>query len=152
MSQGSYCGQHPANRLEIYCIQCNENMCNTCCHSNKHRDHNSQLRPSDEVYKEFRQTIERDMELVLEKERSIQREVTTLTSEQQQADDDIMKHEAELSQITREIKLQVEEAVNQLTMRLSNEKAELSKVATARNNQFEFELAVCISRFHKIIQ
>jgi len=92
------------------------------------------------------------MELVLEKERSIQREVTTLTSEQQQADDDIMKHEAELSQITREIKLQVEEAVNQLTMRLSNEKAELSKVATARNNQFEFELAVCISRFHKIIQ
>jgi len=141
MSQGSYCSQHPANRLEIYCIQCNENMCNTCCHSNKHREHSSQLRPIDEVYKEFRQTIERDIELVLEKEKSIQREVTTLTSEQQQANDDIIKHETEISQIAREIKRQVDEAVNQLTMQLSNEKAELLKVATDGNNHFDFELA-----------
>jgi len=138
MSQGSYCSLHPGNKLEIYCIECSKNVCVTC-HALKHRKHNCQ--DINEVYKAFRDTIERDIELVLEKENSIQREVTTLTSEQQQANDDIMKHETELSKIAREIKRQVDETVNQLTMRLANEKAELLIVATDRNNQFDFELA-----------
>jgi len=69
MSQGSCCCQHPANRLELYCIECNENMCAICCHSNKHKKHDFQA--ISETYKEFRDTIERDVQLVQENEKKI---------------------------------------------------------------------------------
>jgi len=139
ISQESFCRQHPLNKLEIYCIECNEHMCVTCCHTYKHKGHNCQ--DISEVYKEFRDTIEQDIQLVLHKENDIQQEIVFLTNAQQQANDDITKHETELSQIAIEIKRQVDEAVNQLTMRMSSQKTEVATVVTDKNNRFEFELA-----------
>jgi len=138
-SDWSFCSLHPCNRLKIYCIECSKNVCVTC-HVVKHKNHNCQ--DINEVYEELQSIIERDVELVLEKEKSIQQELTTLRSEQHQAIDGIIKSECELLQIVEEIKRLVDDTVSQLMMRLSNEKAELSKVSTDRNNQFEFELVV----------
>jgi len=137
-SQASFCRQHGTNRVELYCSKCNENVCNTCCHTKKHKLHN--FEDINEVHQEFRDKIEQDMKLVLVKENGIQQKIASLTNAQQQANDEIMKHETELSRIAIEIKRQVDEAVIGLTIRLSSDKTEVSKVATDKSKQFEFEL------------
>jgi len=142
MSQGIFCSQHPSNRLEIYCIECNVNLCVICCHGDKQKEHYPQVRPITEVCKEYRDTLDRDVQLVLAKQKSVRQEAVALKSEQQQADDEIAGKETELSQIVGEIRRRVEAAVNQLTARLSKEKMDVSKVASDRNSQFELELAV----------
>jgi len=145
--QGRFCRQHPLNRLDIYCIECNENMRVTCCHTNKHNRHNCQ--DINEVYQEFQSTIEQDIQLVLDKEKSVHQEVTILKREQEEVIDDILKNETDLSMDAVQIKNHVDEAVNRLLARLHNEKSEVLKAATDRQGQFEFELAAfqCFTRY-----
>jgi len=121
LSQERLCSQHPLNRLELYCMECNENMCVICCHSNKHRKHDFLV--ISETYQEFRDTIELDVQLVLEKEKSIQQKVAALQSEKQQVIDYAVKNETEISQLAGKIKHHVDEAGNQLMVRLYNEKS-----------------------------
>jgi len=55
--RGSPCDKHKDKQVELYCHDCNENICVLCC-AVKHRNHNSGKIP--EVAEKFRLRIDED--------------------------------------------------------------------------------------------
>ena len=60
--RGSYCDKHKDKQVELYCHDCDENIC-LMCYAVKHRNHNSDEIP--EVAGNFRPRIEEDDEQIL---------------------------------------------------------------------------------------
>ena len=61
-ARGSYCDKHTDKQVELYCHDCNENIC-VLCLADKHRQH--QTLESPKVAEKFRSEIDSDDNLVL---------------------------------------------------------------------------------------
>jgi hypothetical protein len=136
--QGSFCDVHPGNKVEIYCNNCNFNMCVTC-HTLKHREHD--CKDINDIYKTFFDCLTRDVEQVAAEESSFLQEVCRLESALKQYNDGVLDIEKEVLDTANDLKRRIDEAVNQLMMKLADKKTAASKVTSTRKGELEFAVA-----------
>ena len=135
--RGSFCTVHPSNELEIYCATCHTNVCITC-HAMKHRNHDCQ--DINDVYKEFSETLSRDVELVADREVIIGKELSRLDMSQRLYVEEVQDIQQVLGHTALELKMGVDFWVGQLMGKLLMKNQSL-KVASAIKNDFELALA-----------
>jgi hypothetical protein len=139
-SQGTFCKQHPSNRLELYCTHsdCHQNICLTC-HVTKHRKHDCQ--DINEIVEEFRRTIEHDVQQVSELETNVLRMASQTDVDYKQFVDEIQDVENSIKENANEIKKRVDEAVIELMQELTDIRTKSSKDIIETKDRLQFELA-----------
>ena len=137
-SQGAFCRQHSTNRLELYCIQCQQNICLTC-HVTKHRKHNCE--DINEIYEGYRLIIEHDIQQVSDLETNVLQLVSQNDSVYKQFVGDVQDVENAIQTNARELKNQIDKAVDELLKELSGIRTASSKDVNERNDRLQFQLA-----------
>ena len=135
--QGSFCTVHPNNKLEIYCVACHINIC-VACHATKHKTHD--CKDISDIYKTFCQILSRDVEQVAAKDSSIMHEVRRLELEQKNYAVGVDNIEKELRATANELKKRIDEAVNQMLAKISDEKIAASKISHYKKCDLEFAM------------
>jgi len=136
--RGSFCTVHPGNKLEIHCTTCHVNICATCSVL-KHRKHD--LNDIIDTYKTFSETLTRDVQLVAAKEKSFLHEIKRLDMKRKVYVDGTEHIEKALLRNADELKKHIDKAVNQMVMKLSDNKTLATKVTDSLINDIEFALA-----------
>jgi len=142
--RGSYCSKHRDKHVELYCNDCNENIC-LMCSAVKHRNHNSSEIP--ETAERVRPNIESDDKLVL----------TGIIAVREQSDKTKEEHVKLISHIDgvekmvvaagAAVKCLVDRQVNECLLELKSVKTESGKKAASVQDQLQLAL-VAMESYH----
>jgi hypothetical protein len=136
--RNSFCSEHIGNKLELYCTKCQVNVCVVCL-AIDHKGHDCQGIKA--MYKSKCDALKGDIKNVAIIEASILQEISRLELAGQQRIGEFEQVEKELLKIADELKRRVDETVNQLIQKLSEDKKTASKVTSAAKDRLDMMLA-----------
>jgi hypothetical protein len=114
------------------------NICVTC-HAIKHQTHN--CHDISDICGTFRQTLENDVSQIASKETSILQEKKDLELKQKEFEKKIQDSEKTIHQSAADLKSFIDESVNQLVIKLAENKAAAVKMFNKEKRRLEFSLA-----------
>ena len=133
-----FCNLHSKYQLNLYCLQCNKNICEAC-QENSHVNH--ECRNINDMYQECRHTLETDLELLASQESDFLREKRRLSETQTQFAERARNTEEDLKQNASEINYCVEEVLSKLMDKLNNDKTQIEKRLGGDRCHLEFIIA-----------
>jgi B-box zinc finger/zinc finger of C3HC4-type, RING len=136
--QGAFCRQHTTKRLQLYCISCKQNICLTCLVS-EHRKHDCE--DINEIYREYRLTIEHDLQQVSYLETNVLQLTGKTDSAFKQFVGDVQDVENTIQTNAREMKDQIDKVVDELLKELAGIKTASSKDISETKDRLQFQLA-----------
>ena len=143
-SRGSYCDQHKDKLVELYCYECNKNIC-VLCFAVIHKTHNS--REIQHVAKALRPTVDEDDTKILAS-------ISTVRQQLEQRMQEVLKFANQVDNIEKTV-VEAGEAVKQLVdtqvgeclLQLKSVNSESAKLAGIAQEQLQLALTAMES-FH----
>ena len=142
--RGSSCDKHKDKQVELYCLECKENIC-VLCFAVKHRNHNSGEIP--EVSENFRRTITEDgkqIQTAINVVREQSGQIKQVASEFRGKVEEIKK---KVLAVGEEVKRSVDSQVNDVLIELDSLTSESAKQANSVQEAYQLAL-VSLESFH----
>ena len=143
-----FCHKHTDKRVELYCHQCNENVC-LMCFTGKHRQHENGEIP--QVAEYFRPKIEADGKQILSAISSVGQLLEHVKQEVNKFMSDVDGVEKTVLEAGEEIKRIVDSQIRELVSQLHTVKSDGAKRAQTVKDQLQLAL-VAMESFHRYSQ
>ena len=135
--RGSYCEQHSNNLMEMYCSECEVNIC-TVCFAVKHRQH--ECLEIKEVASEFSKQIEGNMQALSSRVASIKKERQAMEATRENFLALVGKTQMSIKQKGEELKRQVDRQVAELVQQVETVKTETEKAFVTHREDVDLVL------------
>jgi len=142
--RGSYCDKHKDKQVELYCHDCNENIC-VLCFAVKHKQHQTVEIP--EVAEKLRSKIDSDDNLVLSGMTAVRQRSDKAKEDLEKFLSQVETTEKTVVEAGEAIKRLVDRRVNECLLELQSIKTESTKQAETVQEQLQLAL-VAMKSFH----
>ena len=142
--RGSYCDKHKDKVVELYCHDCNENIC-VLCFAVKHRQHQTVEVP--EMAETLKSGMENDDELILSRMNAVRQRADRTKNEHVKSLSCFQSVEKMVVEAGEAIKRLVDRQVNECLLELQSIKTESTKQAEIVQEQLQLAL-VAMESFH----
>ena len=143
-ARGSYCDKHKKKLVELYCRDCNENIC-VLCFAAKHRQH--QTAEVQEMAETLKPRMENDDKLILLRMNAVQQRSDKTKEEHVKSLSHVESVEKMVVEAGEAVKCLVDRQVNECLQKLQSVKTEITKQAEIAQEPFQLAL-VAMESFH----
>jgi len=143
-ARGSYCDKHKEKQVELYCRDCNENIC-VLCFAAKHRQHQTVEVP--DMAETLKAGMENDDELILSRMNAVRQRADRTKNEHVKSLSYFENVEKMVAAAGEAVKCIVDRQVNECLQKLQSVKTEITKQAEIAQEPFQLAL-VAMESFH----
>jgi len=136
-ARGSYCDKHKDKQVELYCRDCNENIC-VLCFAAKHREH--QTVEVSEMAETLKPRMKKDDELILSRKSAVERLSDKTKEEHAKSLSHVESVEQMVVEAGEAVKCLVDRQVSEYLRRLQSVEVEITKQAETAQEQFQLVL------------
>ena len=143
--QGNYCDKHKDKEIELYCYNCNENICVKCSYAVEHRNHKTSEMAA--VVDEFKLRIDDDNKKIMSAISSVREQSEQTKCNEREfliTAEDVKRHVLAVSHI---IERSVDSQINDVLMELQSVTSESAKQAESVQEAYQLAL-VSMESFH----